>query len=288
MRISVLLIALFFGSQSSTYAQALEIGVGVGVTTYWGDLNAPSNIENFKNSNVAFQINAKYDNSRYFALRAGAMYGKVSGDDSKSTVEWQRTRNLDFSSPIVELSVLGELHFLGNNYLDGLFFSPFVALGGGAFYFDPATTLNGRTYKLQPLGTEGQGMDGFPDKYSKISSALMFGGGARIRINEGVVLVADVIMRKTGTDYLDDVSGNYVSYPELLAGNGPIAAQLGNRMAEYLGQSEPVILETGTQRGGEFVSDYYFSSMLTFYITLGDSGRRRGRVKVDYSKCPKF
>lgn len=283
-----ILSLFFFLGGLSLNAQSLDVGVGIGGVVYWGDLNTDDFGTNIGNTNIALQLTANYLLTDYVSIRGGLLYGNLSGDDSKSTQPWQRERNLDFTSPLVELSLLSEIHVFGDNRLDGdLPFSPFVALGLSGFYFNPSTILDGQSYDLQPLGTEGQGLPGFADKYSRISGSLLFGGGVKIRVTQGITLVVDGLARRTFTDYIDDLSGDYVSYNELLAGNGETAARLGNRMAEYLGQAEPVILPTGTQRGGVQVQDYYFSGMATFYINL-TTGRGFGRRGVDTSKCPTF
>ena len=72
------------------------------------------------------------------------------------------------------------------------------------------------------------------------------------------------------TDYLDDVSGNYVDFQTLLAGNGELAAALGNRTGEYLG-TEPVLGETG-QRGDDKVADWYFLAGLSLSWNFLDNG----------------
>jgi len=266
----------------------LDFGIGVGGSVYWGDLNTPDFGTNIGNANLAVQAVANIGFSDYVSLRTSLLYAKLSGDDSKSKVVWQQQRNLDFSSPLLELSVLGEFHFFGDNMLDDdMPFSPFVALGGSGFYFNPSTIYQGQSVDLQPLGTEGQGMPGFDEKYSKFSGALLFGAGVKVKISDGITMVVDGLARRTFTDYIDDLSGTYVSYPELAAGNGELAARLGNRIGEFLGQEEPVIRETGTQRGGKFVNDYFFTGMVTFYINLSQKGTSlfKGGNKVD---CPTF
>lgn len=268
--------------------QGLDIGVGIGGSLYWGDLNSKDFGKNVGNTNLALQLVGNYVMNDYVSVRGGLLYGKLSGDDSRSNQDWQRLRNLDFNSILLEASVLGEFHIFGYNKLgEESPFSPFVAAGFSGFYFNPKTTLDGTVYELQPLGTEGQGMPGFDEKYSRLSAAIVFGAGLKVKLSDGVTMVVDGLARRAFTDYIDDLSGDYVSYPELAAGNGEIAARLGNRFGEFLGQEEPVIVETGTQRGGAFVNDYFFTGMVTFYIKFSGSGGRgfRGGNSV---QCPTF
>jgi len=60
----------------------------------------------------------------------------------------------------------------------------------------------------------------------------------------------------TFTDYLDDVSTIYISYPELLEKAGPLTAALANRIGEYYGRG-PEVLPTGTARANADSKDYF-------------------------------
>lgn len=269
-------------------AQTLDIGIGVGGSTYWGDMNTPDFGSNIGNTRPAVQLVGNLGFSDYLSVRGGLLYGRLGAADRKSNVPWQQTRNLDFTSPYLELSLLTEIHVFGYNRLEESFLSPYVALGLSGFYFNPSTVYQGVSYELQPLGTEGQGLPGFADPYSRFSGALVFGAGSKFKLSESVTMSVDILARRTFTDYIDDLSTDYVSYPELAAGNGEIAARLGNRMGEFLGQEEPVVLETGSQRGGNTVRDYVFTGMVTFYINFSQNaggGLFKGRGGVE---CPTF
>ena len=272
---------------SSVKSQYLEYGVGIGGSLYWGDLNAPDIGSNLSNTNLAVQAMAKLNFSKYIAVKGNLLYGKLSGDDGKSFIEWQKQRNLDFSSTLIEFSLLGEYHIFGYNFGEENPISPYITAGLGAFYFNPTTKLDGVTYKLQPLGTEGQGLSGYGSKYNRVSLAIPFGAGAKIKLNDQINISVDILARKTFTDYIDDVSTTYVAYEELAAGNGEIAARLGNRVGEFFGQDEPFAVETGAVRGGADVTDYYFTGMVTITFKLNKNVQLFGshRHRTD---CPKF
>ncbi len=272
---------------SSAKSQYLEYGLGIGGSVYWGDLNAPDFGSNLSNMNLAVQAMAKLNFSKYIAVKGNLLYGKLSGDDGNSFLEWQKQRNLDFKSTLIEFALLGEFHVFGYNFGEENPLSPYVTAGVGAFYFNPTTQFEGTTYALQPLGTEGQGMPGFASKYNRLAIAIPFGAGVKFKVNDKVNFSLDILARKTFTDYIDDVSTNYVAYDELAAGNGVIAANLGNRVAEYLGQENPVIIETGSQRGGADVTDYYFTGMLTVTFKLNRNVQIFGSHK-HRTDCPKF
>ena len=289
MRKHILILVVSLFTSLSLKSQYLEYGFGLGGVTYWGDLNAPDIGSNLSNTRLAVQGVAKLSFSEYFAAKANLLVGTLTGDDNKSFVEWQKQRNLNFKSRLVEFAVLGELHIFGYNFGIENPISPYITAGISAFYFNPTTELDGVTYDLQPLGTEGQGLPGFASKYNRLSIAIPFGAGAKLRVNDQVNISFDIIARRTFTDYIDDVSTNYVAFDELAAGNGVIAARLGNRVGEFLGQDEPVSFETGAQRGGANIKDYYFSSMVTLTFKLNENVQMFGKFKSkSRSDCPKF
>ena len=271
-------------------AQYTELGFGVGLSTYWGDLNAPSISTNLtKNSGLALQFHGRKIFKNNIGVKLAFMYGQVKGDDTNSPLDWQEMRNLSFKSSISELSLMGEYYIFGFDTEPGsTIFLPYIAGGISGFRFDPKTVYRGSLVRLQPLGTEGQGLPSFDQKYSLYSGALCFGGGAKILLTESINIGLEVVMRRTFTDYLDDVSKSYVNYDDLSAGNGVLAANLANRTNEFLGIDEPLQLPTGSQRGGQTIKDYFISTFVTINIKL-DSGNGRSK----YSRgnkviCPKF
>ncbi len=293
MKSSIAIKLIFFSSliiPFKNYAQYTEFGFGGGLSTYWGDLNGPSFSTNMtKNSGLALQLHLRKIFKNSIGVRASFVYGEMKGDDANSTLDWQRLRNLSFKSTVTELTLMGEYYIFGYDTEPGsTVFSPYVTAGISGFRFDPKTFYRGNEVRLQPLGTEGQGITGFGAKYSLFSGGLCFGGGAKFIISETVNIGIEAIMRRTFTDYLDDVSTNYVNYDDLNAGNGTLAASLGNRMNEFLGQNEPVLLPTGDKRGGAAIKDYYIVSMITVNMLLDDGKGKRKFGKGNKVICPKF
>ncbi|MFM2392950.1 MAG: hypothetical protein RLZZ546_932 [Bacteroidota bacterium] len=286
IKISFLLLLLY----GSLQAQGLQLGFGIGKSVYWGDLNSSefsSNINN--NGGLALQIFGKYNYKTRGAVKTSILFGKLAGSDAFQTAEDLRIRNLSFRSNIFEFSILGEYYFFGYDpFAAENVFSPYVSFGVAGFYFNPIADYQGNSFELQPLGTEGQGNPGYGAKYKKFNAGIPFGAGAVFRLNQSMDITFDIIARKTFTDYIDDLSGSYVNYNELAALNGPIAAALADRTNEYLGLSEPLIRETGFQRGGKLVKDWYFTAMFGFGFTLTDYStinRRKSNYRPD---CPKF
>ncbi len=284
------LLFLFCLSYQMLCGQILQGGLAIGKSVYWGDLNAPefsSNLNN--NGGLAIQAFIKRNYSKNIGAKLGFTLGKLQGNDQNSTLEWQRERNLNFYSRFLELSVLGEYYIFGfDPASDEKPFSPYITGGLALLHFNPMTDYRGATYSLQSLGTEGQGGAGFKSKYSKLAISIPFGGGILVKLSQAINLNVDVVARRVFSDYLDDVSGNYVNFNELKAINGEISAALADRTNEYLGINEPKERLTGEQRGGKFVSDWYFTAMVGFCFFLNDPQNASKRKSNYRSSCPKF
>lgn len=282
------LVALFFAFSQVLSAQYTEVGIGLGQSVYWGDLNAPEFSTNLSNREWAGQAYVRYNHTPKLSFRAALLVAQLSGDDRNSPIDWQQQRNLRFTNTLVEVSLNAEYYLFGMDHNAGQVFSPYLTGGLAFFRHNPMTDYLGQTVALQPLGTEGQGLAGFDDKYSLVNLAIPFGGGAKISITDKLSVNIAIVGRRTFTDYLDDVGGTYVNYDELSAGNGELAAILGNRMAESMGSSEPIYVETGAKRGGETVRDYFFTFMVSvnYYLKSTDAFSKSSRVST--SNCPTF
>ena len=141
------------------------------------------------------------------------------------------------------------------------------------FRFNPQAEYNDRWIDLQPLGTEGQGIKGYEDRYKLTQISIPFGIGYKFNIWRNFAGAVEWGMRRTFTDYLDDVSTVYVETNKLSSNNGPLSAALADRSLEPLG---PDGTNTSMQRGETNREDWYIFTgfMLTFKI---------GQAKI---KCP--
>ena len=263
---------LFVRAQSS-----IEVGFNGGGALYNGDLSPAFNKDYPKFVEPAFGLFVRKDFSKMFSGRIHLHQARLRGSDVEAG---RNFRNLNFRNNITELSLLGEINLL--NVPVGYRYFQFYLFGGGAvFHHNPKTFYQGTFVELQPLGTEGQGIAGNPDNYSKVQLALPFGGGLKIPIGSTVKLTLEAGARKMFFDYIDDVGDLAVNYDELLAGNGPLAVALFDRTHELSGEA-PSPFTTGT-RGGEF-DDWYYIFTLGISFDLNVTPRGGGRN----AKCPTF
>ena len=124
-------------------------------------------------------------------------------------------------------------------------------------------TVGGAEYDLRALSTEGQGTAAAPgvSRYSLTQIAIPFGLGFKWSIAKHVGIGVEWGMRKTFTDYIDDVS---TTYPEATALNSVVAMNLSNPTTN----SDPTIDYAGRQRGDSKSSDWYNYTGVVISITL--------------------
>lgn len=261
-------------------AQYWEAGAFAGLSNYVGDLSANSQTIYMQNTGFSGAVFARYNINDLSAVRLALGYAGLSGTDALADSEAIRTRNLSFSSDVIELALTGELNLPGYQpYNLNQPLSPYLFAGISAFYHNPTANFGGENIRLRPLGTEGQGLQDRPAPYSSIAFAIPMGLGVKYAVTDRLNIGIEFGARMTFTDYLDDVSGTYLSYPELLAGNGPLAAALGNRSGELLG-GEPVIVPTGTPRGDNRARDWFFNAGLSISYNFLDSGLVGSRNRI--------
>lgn len=237
----VLLFALI--STLEVRAQRHEIGPFVGTNYYLGDLIPTV----FGLPSYNFGVLYRYDFNDRISARVGAHYGYLYGD-SKLNKPNLRYKNLDFETYLLDMEMGVEINFLqfqpGSNKHR---FTPFIFGGVSIFKFNPKTTYNGVLYELQPLGTEGQGTTAYPDlhPYALTSWAIPVGGGIKWALSKRVNMTIEWGMRKTFTDYLDDISTSYPDISLIAAESGPLAAALSVRMYEEWAAAEGLDITFG-------------------------------------------
>ena len=244
------------------YAQVYEVGGWVGTSNYFGDVNPKGSFSEVRPGGGGFM---RMNFGDRWALKFGASYAQVAGDDGKSTDAFTRQRNLSFRSNVAEIAVMGELNFLEFNTIQkDKRFSPFFTLGFSVFYFNPQAQLNGRWYDLKPLGTEGQNDTDYSgvEPYRLVSFAIPLGMGLKYSLTQNWSIGLEVVNRLTFTDYLDDVSGSYPSVLSLPEGRNGVAYQLYDRSGE-VGER---IGEEGFQRGtSKKRDDFLFAGLWVSY-----------------------
>ncbi|MGB8192309.1 MAG: DUF6089 family protein [Chitinophagaceae bacterium] len=236
----------------------------------------------------------------WIGARMSLNYGRLTGDDAiikgkGGLEEARRLRNLNFKSSLLEATVMAEIYptvFFESDPTDVYHkIRPYVVGGVGAFRFnpkgqDPATN---EWVKLQPLKTEGQGFTEYPDRqpYKLTQLNVPFGFGIKYFLSENVNLSFEIVHRTTFTDYIDDVSTEFID-PNLFnnylpSSQAAIADRIYNKSplrTNGLGSGSG--FGPGDKRGTKENNDAYYSAGFKLAIRLG-GGDRMWR---NSTRCP--
>jgi hypothetical protein len=314
----LIIIATAFGLQShsqsiTTGNGKIEVGLGFGPLFFLGDLGGNHGEGqrfvkdvNFSVTNIAKGIYVNIYPVEWLGFRVALNQGRLEGYDSlirdKGDDEYfRKKRNLQFRSNLWEAYGAIELYptvfFERYDGLQGKF-RPYGLIGAGIFKFKP----QGRYYDasgraiwvdLQPLHLEGQGMAEYPDRpnYKLHSFEIPIGAGFKYYLKENMYIGFEIVHRKSFSDYVDDVSKDYIDanlFANYLTGDqAAMANQLYFREGFIPGTPLPRVPTVGEQRGNPKQNDSYFSSILRFGWRLNDSNSPNGRA-ARQMRCPAF
>ena len=315
----IFLLNFFICAKSSSQALIFqtgkiiwEAGINVGPSFFLGDLggNAGKGTRFLKDVNLQFTnimkggFIAAYP-SDWLGVRLAIQTGSLEADDAAVTTKgvdelWRKQRNLDFRSNISEAYIAAEIFPL-------MIFPaiaemsprmrPYGVIGIGMFHFNPQGSLpdaNGNKvwYDLHPLRTEGEGMAEYPESkpYSLTQYNIPMGAGMKYFISDRFNVSTEVLYRKSFTDYIDDVSTNYID-PNLFdkylkPADAAIAKQIHDKM---YGIVTPGVTRyaPGTMRGNKNQDDAYFSFLMKFGVRLGPIYENEIQRKASHQlRCP--
>lgn len=203
--------------------------------------------------------------SNRFSVRFNAIEATVRGSDAYTMDPFRRNRNLSFRSIIHELSGMIDFHVLTVNRFGKRPNKLLAFTGIGFFAFNPQANYKGQWYDLQPLGTEGQGIISGKKKYNKTSWNIPFGIGYNVSISDNQELGFVLTMRKTFTDYIDDVSGKYYDNQKLTEQNGEMSGILADRSLQ---RDTGIVARPGSGRGDPRNNDNFAFIQISYSIGL--------------------
>ncbi len=265
MRCKSLVIYLVFIFPTIGAAQYMELGLSAGLSQYFGELQSEYEVAE---NHASFGVLARYNWSRNLAFKAQFIQTTLTGDDAnqKAINTFETNRNLSFKARLFELGIQGEWNITKFDVRDDKTTAPYIFGGIALIYSNPRAKLGDKWFDLQPLGTEGQTLEG-GNTYSKLGIAFPIGAGIKISLNERINIGFDFGYRFTLTDYLDDVSTVYPNLA-LLEEQNSIASQLSFRSPEIspLLAGNPV----GKQRGNPNDKDGYFIGNITISFNLAE------------------
>lgn len=263
MRKIILVFLFFCSSFSSVWAQRWEMGGWAGIANYFGDLNTNTSFEYLGPGGGLIMRN---NWNKRWAYKLGFNMGVVAFEDVASQYPFQQARNLSFRSNVLEISNEVEFNFMRyEKERKEYSFTPYISAGIAAFYFNPTAEYEGTRYNLRDLGTEGQkNPDGSSRPYSRINMAIIAGGGFKYAFHPKWQLGVEIGVRRTFTDYLDDVSTVYPAFFANGDGTSEMAENLSDRSVE-IGEKMGF---PGKQRGNNQKKDFYLFSGISLTYTI--------------------
>ncbi|MBC7426488.1 MAG: outer membrane beta-barrel protein [Bacteroidia bacterium] len=270
-------------NKSKKANNSLDFGVLLGGSNYIGELTkgfAPVIGE----TRPAGGLIIRYNLSPAFTLRGSALYGRVQGTDKNFNNDaYKKRRNLSFRSDIIEFSGQVEWNILGyENTKTSYGWSPYLFAGIGVFRYNPKAqflynpllhdaSLAGQDkewIELQPLGTEGQETTKFNDKrrYSLTQLSFPIGAGVKFQLDDNWAIGLEFGLRKTFTDYIDDISTVYID-DQIVGGAGGFMATALKDRSQEVNQEK---FANNEARGNSKKKDWYMIAGVTLtYRILG-------------------
>jgi len=297
--LSIFLLAAFLQDSQAQRLKArwkayrYEWSFGIGASNFLGDLGGADDIGTnglkdleMKLSRPALTVGFRYKITQVLSLHSHLTYGQLRGDDKLTKEFFRNNRNLNFKTDILEANLNFEAALISQK--EGSLYrlrgirrtttfegSVYAFMGIGMFRFNPKGEFDGEWYELQPLGTEGQGISEVREPYKLTQMCIPFGIGARYFFNRRFGVGIELGLRKTFTDYIDDVSKTYYDNDAIRQKNGPIAAYLADpSISAQSGQAgQEIFTMPGEQRGDPRDNDAYMFAFVSIHYKI-----RTGRI----------
>ena len=293
LRIIFCLIAVVLFSVTEMSGQyQWDFGVAAGASNYLGEIGGLEDtrrdfVYDMKLNRTQYVIGAfaRYKVSPQLAANFGVNYGRIRANDYNSLNPARVARNLSFRNDILEFSLRGEFTLFYDNDAGGRgFYNPdfrvYGFLGAAMFHHNPRTRyygeleeFNGEMFELRDLQTEGV-------EYGNWEFAVPAGIGLYFTFNKVHRIGWELGYRFTFTDYLDDVSTQYIAHPQGTLAHGmadrttPEALQRAQELALSQGVDVPNrgSFEPGEKRGDPTNNDGYLFTQFTYsYVLVGKS-----------------
>jgi len=294
MRNSLIVLLFLLSSNLAISQYTLDAGFNLGASNYLGEMGGRDDSKinfadiNFRKTGFATGVWVRKRLHPLLSIKANLLFLRIAGVDSLADKPSKQDRILHFRNDIFELSAQAEFNFInitdlvkrGETRTD---FRAYLYAGAGVFFHNPKAFYGIEWVALHPLGTEGQRrilVKNKKDKwifkkpYSRIQPSIPFGLGFHFTVDRKWRLGLEIGWRETFTDYLDDVSTNYVDPDiftieplKLTPEEVQMAKDLSIRSKDYIVEPEP-----GSPRGNPKYKDAYIFTVFNFGYVVRGSG----------------
>lgn len=189
-------IAVLTAQISAVQAQKIEVGGGLGVFNYKGDISPSFKFRFFKPGGSLF---FRYNPNQALSLRAELAAGLIGAADQYSKDPFQKARNMSFRTRITEASAVAEYNFLD--------------------YEEKRFAVNWTPYVFGGLGISKFKPDVVTDSYKTNSLVIPYGVGIKYQIRRPWNIGLEYGTRKTFSDYYDNLGGDPKSTVQLEQGD---------------------------------------------------------------------
>ncbi len=245
---SILFVTLSVSAQNMRWKyERHSLVASVGMSHFMGDLGGGAKDAahflgvrdlDFAATRPVIKVNYRFRILEELSAKAGVGWAILAADDKYSGSLGRRSRNLHFRSHLFSFNLHAEYYFVKEktnpryafSHLHSMRnFSAYVFTGISYNMFNPKAKLDGRWVALQPLGTEGQGIDDNPAPYKKTAIGWPVGLGAKYALSRKIAVGIEISNTYTNSDYIDDAHGSYFDNDKIKAKYGDDAARLADR-----------------------------------------------------------
>ena len=263
----VLLVCSSTVQAQRKFEQSKTLGLTANTAYYLGEVNP---FGHFKGRfQPGFGGFLRFNMTRRFGIRASLNRAVLLYYDADSNDPWIANRNLHFRNAITEGAVVAEFNYsryqIGNTKDR---FTGYLFAGLSLYSHMPEAQIGDVWYELQPLGTEGQGTATGEGRYATTGFAVPFGFGFKLNLGHFSALNLEWGMRRTWTDYLDDIGGYYASTAVLEDESGPLSEELSEARIEREGTLEDPV---GQMRGFNGLDDRFAVMTVSFTFRIDKS-----------------
>lgn len=185
--IIVLLFCIIFININIVYSQnsrAADFGGMIGASYYMGDMNLA---KHFYSPNLNVGGFVKYHFNPRYILRVGAFHSRLTAYDENFKNAFQRQRNHQFETSLIELSLQVEFNFM-----------PFIIGQSQRYSWTPYLQTGLVAYVAN-------------SSHHFVSMALPIGIGVKKNITPRLILGLEWAFRRSFSDMLDNITGEDVS-----------------------------------------------------------------------------
>jgi hypothetical protein len=232
-------------NEITTTKNTLSIGTSFGGSLFSGDVN--STIK----SAPYFGLFMSYTLSPEILLKV-----ELATTTLSSITQDDLSKNFNISTDVTMLNLTLSYQL---NRLTFVKIKPHFFIGASVFHFQPKGVYKGYYHDLKPLKTEGQ-----EEEYTLNQFAIPIGFGFKRVISKNFSLVLDFTLHKVFTDYLDDVSGVYADYENILSEQGEIAAHFSDPSRTNMAYD----YQKNGDRGNTYNKDNFYSILLSISKTI--------------------